>query len=120
MNVMSDDLLRAVQEEALRSADEEELPDFRPGDLIRVYERLSEGGARERARVQVFEGLVLKRSGSGTSAMFTVRKISSGIGVERTYPLHSPKIERIEIVKRGDVRQARPYYLRRRRDVRKG
>lgn len=113
-----DDLLRAVQEEAMRSAEKEELPDFRPGDLVRVYERLSEGGARE--RVQVFEGLVLKKSGSGTSAMFTVRKISSGIGVERTYPLHSPKIERIEIVKRGDVRQARPYYLRRRRDVRKG
>ncbi len=111
-----DELLRAVQEEFLRS---KEIPDFRPGDLIRVHERISEGGGA-RERVQVFEGLVLKRSGSGTSAMFTVRKISSGIGVERTYPLYSPKIERIEIVKRGRVHQARPYYLRRRRDVRKG
>lgn len=106
-----DELLRAVQ------GVQDEKPDFRPGDLIRVHERLSESGRRE-GRVQVFEGLVLKSSGSGSSAMFTVRKISAGIGVERTFPLHSPKITKIEVVKAGHVRRARPYYLRRRRDVR--
>jgi len=109
-----DELLRAAQ-----GTLDERFPDFRPGDLIRVHERLSEPGGRAE-RVQVFEGLVLKRSGSGSSAMFTVRKISSGIGVEKTYPLHSPKIVKIEVVKEGRVRQARPYYLRRRRDVRRG
>lgn len=102
-----DELLRSVEEEFLK----DEIPDFRPGDTIRVYERISEG-ARE--RTQLFEGVVLKRSGGGTSEMFTVRKISSGIGVERVYPLHSPKIVRIELVKQGHLRQARPYYLRRR------
>ncbi|MFQ6117905.1 MAG: 50S ribosomal protein L19 [Candidatus Bipolaricaulia bacterium] len=114
-----DELLRAAEEGALRNG---KFPDVRPGDLIRVHERLSEGREREgRAeRIQVFEGLVLKKSGSGTSKMFTVRKISSGIGVEKTFPLHSPKIVKIEVVKEGRVRQARPYYLRRRRDVRRG
>jgi large subunit ribosomal protein L19 len=114
-----DELLRVAEEEALR---DERFPDFRPGDLTRVHERLSERREREgRAeRIQIFEGLVLKKSGSGTSAMFTVRKISSGIGVEKTYPLHSPKIVKVEVVKEGRVRQARPYYLRRRRDVRRG
>jgi large subunit ribosomal protein L19 len=113
-----DELLRAAEEGTLQ----DEMPDFRPGDLIRVHERLSEGRQREgRAeRIQVFEGLVLKRSGSGASEMFTVRKVSSGIGVERVYPLHSPKIAKIELVKEGQVRQGRPYYLRRRRDVRRG
>lgn len=108
-----DELLRAAQE--IRNQDEK--PDFRPGDLIRVYERLSEAGRRE-GRVQVFEGLVLKKSGSGSSAMFTVRKLSAGIGVERTFPLHSPKIAKIEVVKAGHARRARPYYLRRHHDGR--
>jgi len=111
-----DELLKAAEEEALHDA---RFPDFRPGDLIRVHERLSESGQRAE-RIQVFEGLVLKKSGSGSSTMFTVRKISSGIGVERTFPLHSPKIAKIELLKEGRVRQARPYYLRRRRDVRRG
>lgn len=113
-----DELLRRAEEGTLQ----DEIPGFRPGDLIRVHERLSEGRQREgRAeRIQVFEGLVLKRSGSGSSEMFTVRKVSSGIGVERVYPLHSPKIAKIELVKKEQVRQSRPYYLRRRRDVRRG
>jgi len=112
-----DELLGAAEEGALRNG---RFPDFRPGDLIRVHERLSEGREREgRAeRIQVFEGLVLKKSGSGSSKMFTVRKISSGIGVEKTYPIHSPKIEKIELVKKYRVRQARPYYLRRLRRIR--
>lgn len=110
-----DELLRAAEKGALR-----DIEHFRPGDLIRVHERLGEGRAGRAERIQVFEGLVLKKSGSGTSTMFTVRKISSGIGVERTFPLHSPKIAKIELLKEGRVRQARPYYLRRRRDVRRG
>jgi large subunit ribosomal protein L19 len=101
-----DDILRSVEKNYLQERDEE----FSPGDLVKVHERISEG-AKE--RIQVFEGIVLKESGSGTRKMVTVRKISSGIGVEKTFPFHSPKIERIELVKKSDVRQARPYYLRR-------
>jgi len=105
-----DDILRAVESEQMRQRD-----DFSPGDIVRVHERISEG-AKE--RVQIFEGLVLKRAGGGTRQMITVRKISSGIGVEKTYPLHSPKIERIELVKEGVARQSRPYFLRRLRRIR--
>ena len=83
---MMDEILRAVEKDALK-----EREDFAPGDIVRVHERISEG-AKE--RIQVFEGIVLKRSGGGTREMLTVRKISSGIGVEKTYPVHSPKIER--------------------------
>jgi len=107
---MMDQILRVVEKDALK-----EREDFAPGDIVRVHERISEG-AKE--RIQVFEGIVLKRSGGGTREMLTVRKISSGIGVEKTYPVHSPKIERIEIVKRGRSRQGRPYYLRRLRRIR--
>ena len=106
-----DEILRAVEKNHLR----ERAEDFSPGDIVNVHERVSEG-AKE--RIQVFEGLVLKRSGGGTREMITVRKISSGIGVEKTFPLHSPKIERIELVKRNRTRQARPYYLRRLRRIR--
>jgi len=105
-----DEILRVVEKDELK-----EREDFAPGDIVRVHERISEG-AKE--RIQVFEGIVLKRSGGGTREMLTVRKISSGIGVEKTYPVHSPKIERIEIVKRGRSRQGRPYYLRRLRRIR--
>jgi large subunit ribosomal protein L19 len=101
-----DDILRSVEKDYLREGKEE----FSPGDLVKVHERISEG-AKE--RIQVFEGIVLKESGSGTSKMVTVRKISSGIGVEKTFPLHSPKIEKIELAKKAAVRQARPYFLRR-------
>jgi len=106
-----DDILRAVEREFLSERTEE----FSPGDIVRVHERVSEG-AKE--RTQVFEGIVLKRSGGGTREMVTVRKISSGIGVEKTYPVHSPKIVRIERVKDNRCRQARPYYLRRLRRIR--
>ena len=100
-----DDLIRALEEEHLR-----EWPEFRPGDIIRIYERVSEG-ARE--RLQPFEGVVLRRSGSGTREMVTIRRIAAGVGVERTIPLHSPRLERIEVIKRHEIRQARPYWLRR-------
>jgi len=105
-----DDRLRAIEQEGLK-----ERGDFAPGDVVRVHERITEG---TKERIQVFEGIVLKRSGGGTRQMLTVRKISSGIGVEKTYPVHSPKIEKIEVVKEGDVRQARPYFLRRLRRIR--
>ncbi|MCK4682785.1 50S ribosomal protein L19 [Candidatus Bipolaricaulota bacterium] len=105
-----DDILRAVEKEHLKDRGE-----FSPGDIVKIHERISEG-AKE--RIQVFEGIVLKRSGSGTREMVTVRKISSGIGVEKTYPVHSPKIEKIEIVKKNRSRQARPYFLRRLRRIR--
>jgi large subunit ribosomal protein L19 len=105
-----DDILRSVEKNYLREAKE----DFSPGDLVKVHERVSEG-AKE--RIQVFEGIVLKESGGGTRTMVTVRKISSGIGVEKTFPLHSPKIERIELVKKSNTRQGRPYFLRRLRRI---
>jgi large subunit ribosomal protein L19 len=85
------------------------LPGFAPGDRVRVHFRVIEGS---RERTQVFEGIVLKRQGSGVRETFTVRKQSFGVGVERTFPLHSPKIEKLEIAARGDVRRAKLYYLR--------
>jgi len=86
-----------------------DLPDFRPGDTVKVYFKIKEG---DKERVQPFEGVVIRKRGSGTGATFTVRKISYGVGVERTFPLHSPLIEKIEVLKRGKVRRARLYYLR--------
>ncbi|WCK53002.1 50S ribosomal protein L19 [Aneurinibacillus sp. Ricciae_BoGa-3] len=86
-----------------------EIPAFRPGDTVRVHVKVIEG---QRERIQVFEGVVLKRRGGGVSATFTVRKISYGVGVERTFPLHSPKIDKIEVVRYGKVRRAKLYYLR--------
>jgi large subunit ribosomal protein L19 len=85
------------------------LPAFAPGDRVRVHFQVIEGNRR---RTQVFEGIVLKRQGSGSRETFTVRKQSFGVGVERTFPLHSPKIERLEVAARGDVRRAKLYYLR--------
>ena len=85
------------------------LPSFDPGDRVRVHFQVIEGSRR---RTQVFEGIVLKRQGSGARETFTVRKQSFGVGVERTFPLHSPKIEKLEIAARGDVRRAKLYYLR--------
>lgn len=84
-------------------------PDFRPGDAVRVHFEVVEG---KRKRTQVFEGLVIKKQGSGARETFTVRKSSFGVGVERTFPLHSPKIEKLELVSRGEVRRAKLYYLR--------
>ena len=86
-------------------------PSFRAGDTVKVDVKIVEGDTH---RIQVFEGLVIKRQGSGISETFTVRKISSGVGVEKTFPLHSPKIEKIEVVRRGDVRRAKLNYMRER------
>lgn len=86
-----------------------DLPDFRPGDTVRVHTKVVEG-ANE--RIQIFEGTVIGRRGSGISETFTVRKISFGVGVERIFPVHSPKVEKIEVKKGGKVRRAKLYYLR--------
>jgi len=92
-----------------RSYLRQEVPEFRPGDTVRVHVRVVEG---EKERLQAFQGVVVSRKGSGTREMFTVRKISSGIGVERIFPLHAPVVDRIEVVRRGRVRRAKLYYLR--------
>ena len=92
-----------------RSRLRDDVPQFKAGDTVRVHFQVIEG---QRRRVQVFEGVVLKRQGSGMRETFTVRKQSFGVGVERTFPLHSPKIEKIGVVARGDVRRAKLYYLR--------
>ena len=86
-----------------------DIPDFRPGDTVKVHVKVIEGS---RSRIQVFAGHVIRRQGGGIRETFTVRKISFGVGVERTFPVHSPKIERIEVTARGDVRRAKLYYLR--------
>ena len=87
----------------------DDVPDFRPGDTVKVNVRVVEG---TRSRIQVFEGVVIARKGGGLRETFTVRKISFGVGVERTFPVHSPVIESIEVVRRGKVRRAKLYYLR--------
>ena len=86
-----------------------DVPDFRPGDTLKVHVRVVEG---TRSRVQVFQGAVIRRQGGGVRETFTVRKVSFGVGVERTFPVHTPVIEKIEVVTRGDVRRAKLYYLR--------
>jgi large subunit ribosomal protein L19 len=86
-----------------------DIPSFRPGDTLRVHVRVTEGN---RSRIQVFQGIVIRRQGGGARETFTVRKISYGVGVERTFPVHTPAIETIEVVTRGDVRRAKLYYLR--------
>ena len=85
------------------------LPDFRPGDTLKVHVKVVEGN---KTRVQVFQGVVIARSGSGVGETYTVRKVSYGVGVERTFPVHTPIVEKIEVVTRGDVRRAKLYYLR--------
>ncbi len=87
-------------------------PDFRPGDTVKVHVKVIEGN---RSRIQVFQGAVIARQGGGVGETFTVRKVSFGVGVERTFPVHTPIVEKIEIVSRGDVRRAKLYYLRERR-----
>ena len=87
----------------------DDIPDFGPGDTLKVHVRVVEGN---RERVQVFQGAVIRRQGSGLQETFTVRKVSFGVGVERTFPVHSPIVAKIEVVSRGDVRRAKLYYLR--------
>ncbi len=87
----------------------DDIPPFRPGDTLKVHVRVVEGN---KSRIQVFQGIVIRRSGGGVRETFTVRKISYGVGVERTFPVHTPVIEKIEVVSRGDVRRAKLYYLR--------
>lgn len=97
--------LDIVDQASLKS----DIPDFRPGDTVRVHVNITEGN---RSRIQVFQGHVIGRQGSGVRETFTVRKISFQVGVERTFPVHSPVIDHIELVTRGDVRRAKLYYLR--------
>lgn len=99
------DYIRMIEEEQMKK----DIPSFRPGDTVRVHVRIVEGS---RERIQVFEGLVIKRKGDGLRETFTVRRVSNGVGVERTFPLHSPRIDKIEVVRRGIVRRAKLYYLR--------
>ena len=94
-----------IDNESLR----DDIPDFAPGDTLKVHVKVTEGS---RHRTQLFEGVVIRRQGSGIRESFTVRKMSFGVGVERTFPLHTPNIEKIEFVTRGDVRRAKLYYLR--------
>jgi large subunit ribosomal protein L19 len=98
-------LIDTIEREQLKT----DLPDFKPGDTLRVHVKVIEG---EKERIQVFEGVVLRRSRGANRASFTVRKTSYGVGVERTFPLHSPRIDKVEVVTRGQVRRAKLYYLR--------
>ncbi len=98
-------ILDSLDAASLRS----DIPTFRSGDELKVHVRVIEGS---KSRIQVFQGLVISRSGSGVRETFTIRKISYGVGVERTFPVHTPVIEKIEVVRRGDVRRAKLYYLR--------
>jgi large subunit ribosomal protein L19 len=97
--------IELLEQRQLRS----DIPQFKAGDTVRVHFRVIEG---QRSRIQVFEGIVIKRQGSGVRETFTVRKQSFGVGVERTFPVHSPKVEKIEVVAIGDVNRAKLYYLR--------
>lgn len=98
-------LIQAVEEQHLRK----DLPPFRPGDTVKVQVRVVEG---DKERLQAFEGICIRRRGGGLSATFTVRKVTYGVGVERTFPLHSPSIDRIEVLRQGEVRRAKLYFLR--------
>ena len=98
-------ILDSLDAASLRS----DIPEFRPGDTLKVHVKVVEGN---RSRVQVFQGAVIRRQGEGVRETFTVRKVSFGVGVERTFPVHSPILEKIEVVSRGDVRRAKLYYLR--------
>ncbi len=99
------EIIREIEEAQLK----ETVPEFSVGDTVRVYGKIKEGN---RERIQVFEGTVIKRQGGGARETFTVRKISGGVGVEKTWPLHSPNVENVEVVRYGKVRRAKLYYLR--------
>lgn len=99
------DIIQALGQEQMKN----DIPEFRPGDTVRVHVKVVEG-ARE--RIQVFEGVVIRRRGSGLQETFTVRRMSYGVGVERVFPVHSPRVDKIEVARRGKVRRAKLYYLR--------
>jgi large subunit ribosomal protein L19 len=101
------DVISAISQEYLRT----DIPDFNVGDTVKVYIKIVEGS---RERIQVFEGFVLKKQNGGVSQTFTVRRIASGVGVEKTFPVHSPRIDRIEVVRQSDVRRAKLNYMRQR------
>ena len=101
------DLIKSITQEYEKT----NIPEFSVGDTVKVHIKVKEGN---KERIQVFEGFVLKRQNGGVSETFTVRKISSGVGVEKTFPLHSPRIEKIELVRKGDVRRAKLNYMRQR------
>ena len=98
-------IIQALEQEQLRS----DIPKFAPGDTVRVHVKVVEG---TRERIQVFQGVVIARSGTGVRETFTVRRISYGVGVERTFPVHSPRLDKIQLMRRGIVRRAKLYYLR--------
>jgi large subunit ribosomal protein L19 len=98
-------MINELEKEQLRA----DVPAFRPGDTVRVHVKVVEGN---RERIQAFEGVVIARSGYGVRETFTVRRISYGVGVERVFPVHSPRLDRIDVLRRGDVRRAKLYYLR--------
>ena len=99
------DIIRAIEQQQIK----QDVPEFNVGDNVKVHYRITEGN---RERIQVFQGDVIRRQGASSRETFTVRKISFSIGVERTFPVHSPKIDRIEVMRQGDVRRAKLYYLR--------
>ena len=99
------DIIRAIEQQQIK----QDIPEFAVGDTVAVHYRITEGNKES---IQVFKGDVIRRNGESSRETFTVRKISSGIGVERTFPVHSPKIDKIEVTRRGDVRRAKLYYLR--------
>ena len=99
------DIIKNLEKEQLK----DDIPEFSPGDTVRVKVRVTEGG---KERLQLYEGIVIKRQGGGVKETFTVRKISHGVGVERTFPVHSPSLDSIEVVRRGDVKRSKLYYLR--------
>lgn len=98
-------LIQTLEQEQIKK----DIPDFKPGDTVKVFVKVIEG---TRERIQVFEGVVIRRRGGGLGETFTVRRVSYGVGVERTFPINTPKIEKIEVTRRGLVRRARLYYLR--------
>jgi large subunit ribosomal protein L19 len=98
-------LIETLESQYLR----DDMPQFRTGDTVRVHAKVVEGG---RERIQIFEGVVIKKQGGGLNETFTVRKLSSGVGVERTFPIHSPRVAKVEVARRGKVSRAKLYYLR--------
>ena len=99
------DIIRAIEQQQIK----QDIPEFHVGDNVKVHYRITEGN---RERIQVFEGVVLKRQGGGSKETFTVRKSSNGVGVEKTWPVHSPNVEKVEVIRRGKVRRAKLNYLR--------